>query len=418
MKRLLLLLVAICLLLLCGGCNGQRDATGGVSKKGDDENVTLTFFGNKYEKENVIVIEEILKGFMEENPNISVHYESINGIAYYDALLKRMKSGNGDDVFFIDHDSLLVLRSEGLLEDLSSLPIVTQCTDRVRSQILEKDGKVHMVPMAVSLFGLYCNLDVLKANGFTVPRTLREFTAQCEYFVHLGIKPLIVNNDISLKTLATGVGFYDVYQANRASEVFDRINRGEEKLSTYLAPGYELAENFIKRGYIDAPVAAKTKKTEDDLIQFERGEAPFMLTGSWVAVTVKLARPGLHFEVCPLPFLNDGPMVVVNADTRLAVNAKSKHKDAALKLVEYCTRAQNISCYVNQQYSLSPLKNAEPPTEKEIFPLAETFNAERVVIGSDTRLTLPIWEMGRQASQMLLDGKSAKEVMSWLDGQK
>ncbi len=36
----------------------------------DKETVTLSFFGNKYEPENVKVIEEIISGFMEENPNI------------------------------------------------------------------------------------------------------------------------------------------------------------------------------------------------------------------------------------------------------------------------------------------------------------------------------------------------------------
>ena len=30
----------------------------------------ITFFGNKYEPENVVVIEEILTSFMEENPDI------------------------------------------------------------------------------------------------------------------------------------------------------------------------------------------------------------------------------------------------------------------------------------------------------------------------------------------------------------
>lgn len=74
--------------------------------------VTITFFGNKYEPENVEVIKRILTAFMDENPDIRVSYESLKGNAYYDALKKRMASGKGDDVFMVNHDILLELEKK------------------------------------------------------------------------------------------------------------------------------------------------------------------------------------------------------------------------------------------------------------------------------------------------------------------
>ena len=58
---------------LLSGCAGKNQVV--VYEDTDQEEATITYFGNKYEPENVRVIEEILSGFMAENPDIHVSYE-------------------------------------------------------------------------------------------------------------------------------------------------------------------------------------------------------------------------------------------------------------------------------------------------------------------------------------------------------
>lgn len=185
----------------------------------------ITFFGNKYEPENVVVIEEILTSFMEENPDIYISYESLKGNDYYDALMKRMETGNGDDIFMVNHDTALQLEEEGKLCELSGLSTIPDFTVRILDQMSD-DGEIYWMPTTVSAFGLYCNLDLLEENGQKVPETLPEWEAVCDYFTGMGITPVIANNDISLKTLAIGRSFYCLYQEGSQKEVFGRINRG------------------------------------------------------------------------------------------------------------------------------------------------------------------------------------------------
>ena len=67
--------------LMLGGCGTGNKV---VNFEIPNENVTtITFFGNKYEPENVTVIEEILSDFMKENPGIRVSYESLKGCLLY-----------------------------------------------------------------------------------------------------------------------------------------------------------------------------------------------------------------------------------------------------------------------------------------------------------------------------------------------
>ena len=108
-----------------------------------------------------------------------------------------------------------------------------------------------------------------------------------------------------------------------------------------------------------------------------------MLTGAWAAGRVKEMQPDFDFEVAPYPVLQDGALVVINADTRLGVNAASEHKEAAVKFVEYFT------CY----------------------------EADRTVIGSDELLDLPIWNLTAEVSRQLLSGQPLEKAMAWMDEQ-
>lgn len=398
---------------LLGGC-GERNV---VSYQPTAEEVTtLHFFGNKYEPENVVVIEEIISGFMEKNPDIRVSYESLKGNDYYTALTKRMEAGKGDDIFMVNHDTLLEFEEQGMVADLSELKTLNNYTESMLSQ-MEENGVINWIPTTVSAFGLYCNNDLLEKHKQSIPKNLKEWESVCHYFEGKGYVPVIVNNDISLKTMAIGRAFYSVYQEERQDEVFARINKGEEKLSSYLEPGFAVVEDFIKKGYVDAQSGLNTKKTSDDLEQFAQGESPFMLTGAWAAGRVESMAPGLDFQVVPLPVLEDGNLLVINPDVRLSLNADSPHLEEAKKFIEYFTQAENIEKFVDQQSSLSPLKNGTPSKVAEIQPLLSCYEDNRNVIGSDELLKLPIWSLTADISRQLLSKEPLAACMEWLDEQ-
>ena len=290
--------VILSFLLVLSGCGSKNEV---FNYEGQPEPAqTLSFFGNKYESENVTVIEDILTAFMLEHPDTRISYESLKGAAYYEALEKRMASGQIDDVFMVNHDTALSFSQAGRLADLSGLEAIGSFSDLMLSQMTEPDGSICWVPTTISAFGLYCNLDLLKAHGREVPANLAEWRETCDYFVARGITPIIANNDISLKTLSIAKGFYALYRDGAQQEAFERINSGEEALSGYLTSGFALAEEFCTLGYIDGEQALATQKTSDDLAQFALGESPFMLTGAWAADRVAAQDPDFAFEVTPI----------------------------------------------------------------------------------------------------------------------
>lgn len=124
-------------------------------------------------------------------------------------------------------------------------------------------------------------MGLLEKHGQKVPKTLGEWKAMYEYFVSHNITLIIANNDISLKTLAIAKGFYLLYKERTQVEVFGNINKGKEKLSTYLSGGFALVKEFCTKGYIDTQKLLETKNISDGLEEFVKGESPFILTGAW-----------------------------------------------------------------------------------------------------------------------------------------
>ena len=409
-------ILAMTMLMSClAGCSSN--STNKVQTVGEEkkEQVTLTFFGNKADESNVHVIESIMSSFMKDHPDIVITYESIKGTDYYDTLNKRMENGTGDDIFMVNHDTMLELHAKGQVADLTGLSTIDSYTEDQKNQFVSEDG-IFWLPTTVSSFGLYCNMDMLKEHNQSVPTNIVEFETVCDYFLEQGITPIVANNDISLKTMAIGVSYFDEYQNGTERQLFTDLNSGKVGLGESLDAGLTVVEEIIQKGYVDAAVAAETQKTSGDLEAFAKGENPFMLTGAWASNRVKNDFGATFaYEVHPLPVLDDGGLIVINPDVRLSVNSDSEHIEEAKLFVEYFTQAENLQAFCDDQCSISPLNNGNESSIKEIHPVVECFEAGRVVIGTDARLNLPIWDVTKDASQSLLNGSDKVTVIGEID---
>lgn len=400
----------LCLMMAVSGCQSMEDQNYTVPAAEKSETVNLKFFGNKNEALNVVAIEEILKAYMEEYPEVNITYESVKGDDYFDVLMKRIKSGNGDDIFMINHDTMLELMKTGELADLSGLPTIEDFSPGVRSQ-MTFDGVVPFVPTSISAFGLYCNLDLLAENNVEVPETFAEFLAACEVFSEKDITPIVANNDISLKTLAISRGMFEVYKGGGAEKALEQMNADPSLLAEAMRPGFEMVHLFIDRGYVDAGRTLKTEKTKDDLADFATGSYPFMLTGAWASPRVAALNPGLNYKVYPYPAQEDGSVLVTNVDTRVAVNARGAHVEEAKKFLEYLTQKDVMWEFVDSQSSFSPLEDNRLSSDPAVQPLNAYMTNGRSILGTDSNLKYPIWDLSRESVRGLLKGQSVEEVL-------
>lgn len=354
---------------------------------------------------------------MEENKEVTISYESIKGDDYFSALKNREQARKLDDIFMVNHDTILEFSKNDSLADLTELAENIPFSESVKAQMRSLDGKIYWMPTIVSAFGLYCNMDILEKHGQKIPKTLNEWKAVCDYFVSHNITPIIANNDISLKTLAIAKGFYPLYKEGKQAQIFENINNGKEKLSTYLSEGFALAKEFCTKGYIDAKKTLETKSTSDDLAEFVKGESPFMLTGAWAAGRVKNMNPDFAFQVVPYPILENGSVLVINPDVRLSVSAKGKNTELAKDFISYFFKEENIWRFADNQSSFIPLDNKRKPSLNEIQDIVTSYWTQTCVIGTDSHIQFPIWDITMNVSRKLLKNEDITELMQWMDEQ-
>lgn len=410
-------LAAVAAVGLLGGCSSSKNIVFDADPQASPQpQAQLTFFGFKYEALNVLAIEHALHGYMDLYPGVNIAYDGIKSPAYFEVLQKRLDTGNGNDIFMVDHERVLELSGQGKLADLSDLATLQDFSDLAKSQ-MGADGVIDYLPTSISAFGLYCNTTLLEQHGQHIPQNLAEFQAVCDYFVGQGITPIVANSDISLKTVAIARAMLPVYQSGDIAAQLEAFNSGSADLAEALQPGFELVEQMLRRGWVDAAVAAGTAKTKDDLAQFARGEQPFMLTGAWAVSRLRDLGPGFDFEVRPYPIMEDGCVLVINVDTRVSVNAASPNVQQAKAFVEYLTQRDVMWEFVNSQSSFSPLQENRLSEDEAIQPLGPYLANGRSVLGADDNLHLPIWEMTRQCIVGMLQGDSAAQAVAHMRQQ-
>lgn len=406
--------ICACMLSACSMHHREEVVLYESGKENQREGVKITFFGYKADAYNLLGIENALHGFMEKNPDILVKYEGIKGAKYWEIFSRRADSGYMDDIIMMNHDSLLALEGKGKLADLSGLETADSFSEMAKSQFINNDGSVYFLPTCISAYGLYVNYGLLEEHGQEVPTNLGEFQEVCNYFLQQGVSPIIVNGDTSLQSLILAKAMFPIYQMEDSAAEIERFNSGEADLAETLRPGVELVGEMINNGWFDCGELLNAKQPFNALEVFIQGERPFMVAESSASSRVKSMNPELQYNIYPYPVLEDGSVLVTNADTCISVNAESEHLKEALDFVRYLTQPEMLWDYCDRQSGFSPMQEKRVPSDKAIAPCVEYMTNGRNMIGFDYRLDLPLEASLTECTEQMLRGMDAQETVRLL----
>lgn len=350
---LVLLLAAVfggLLLYLSFGYSEKGNIT--VRDTNPKPDIYLTFYGFKSGEKEVEEIEKILHRFMEQNPGIVVSYEGCIAEQYLDNLLKRLESGNSDDIFMIHPSAMVSLAARGWLGskvmDLQHLPLVDQYSPLVKKWI-RVNGQIPAVPMTMNVVGLLVNVDVLKACGIkSIPQTYGAWLEAMHKIKAQGYTPLLryADGDDNLM-------FFVI------SRAFARLLYGE-----VAQPTEWTTKTLFREALIDArddilplgaPVYDSYKKAAEN---FAQGDAAFLIAPSWALLYFKAGEPKFDYRYVGLPLSDKGPIVDARASIPVGISAESPNREAALKFLEFMIQPQYIEQYSADQNTLSPLAGA------------------------------------------------------------
>ena len=367
-KRIFAAVLSVLMLLSLCACTApdDSDASNGKTK------ISFSYWNSEE------TVKPLLELLAEKLPDIEVEYTYVPNASYGTAISTKLISGSGDDLIAFSELSTMTMGKQGLIDDL---------TDRYSGLFSESgtapytiDGKLYAVPMLNWYEGYFYNKAIFAEHNLQIPTTFDEFVEVCEVLQSKGIKPLTIGAKDGATLLKSLLGYVQSeYILSEEGRGFDsKFSKGETTLdgnwNRYIAEWSVLIEKGI--------ITTNDLGIDDNqaLDEFATGKAAMWASGCWSYENIK--QKNINMEFGMFPYLGAKPenaSLVGSSAAGIAVNAKSKNKEAAYRVLDViCSPEGQRALIEGQPGSSSYLKGLESELPEEYDDVKDILEAGRV----------------------------------------
>jgi len=354
---LLILIVAVSLALsACGNTSdggkqsGAGDQASGESGKQEKVKLSILAWNNETE------MKPVMDGFMKKYPNISFDFQFAPPVKDYIAKLQTMLlSDSAPDIFIIAAENRNEVIDSGHALDLTDYPFMDVMLDS-NKPMLSKNGRTYAFTNNGWVGGWFYNKDLFAKAGITkLPTTWDEFVEVCLKLKEAGITPLYDNMQ-DLTQIHSSL--YGNMTLSKDPNFDEKIFSGEKTF----ADGWLEVFKLWKKDMIDKKIITPDMigLTGDQIeSEFTLGNVAMFFGGPW-SIAKLSATPNLNFSMIPVPGPVPGETYYVGAPgVGFAVNSKTKHKEEALKFIEYLSTQEGLELFYQGTGSIMTAKGFE-----------------------------------------------------------
>ena len=356
--KILCLALAFLMMFSLGAC-GNREDDGKIKLK-------ISFFKAGFGDEWLVKTAE---AFEDSHPDVKVVLE---GHANMEQLVKnRLEAGNADKIADIVSITNMTFYHDyirkGYLEDISDLyemevengkkfidVVLPQFTDYVKV-----NEKYYGIPWEGAVTGFAYNTKLFAQNGWTAPKTMKEFFELCDKIKSTGIAPIVYcggNSEGYFQNIMLSWMFQ--YEGIESGEEFFAL----ESADVFKKEGRKLAYEQVAKIVCNKNIVLSGSKGFDHLAaqrEFIQGNAAMIPTGSWLQTEMSEFLEGFpNFEMAMFaaPAINDdgkdknGNSLTVscgNGDI-LAIPAKAANKELAKEFLLFMSTQEMLNLYVEK----------------------------------------------------------------------
>jgi raffinose/stachyose/melibiose transport system substrate-binding protein len=365
LKRFSLLLLSLLLMVgIIAGCSSDKTTT--EDKPKDDakptdkqEQVTLNFF--QFKVEIADQLQEMIKEFEAEHPNIKVKLETVGGGADYGAALKaKFASGEKPDIFNNGGFKELELWKEHLA-DLSNEPWAQHVLPIGKVPMTDTDGKLYGMPVNLEGYGFIYNKDLFEQAGISSPpATISELKAAAEKLKAAGITPF-----------SAGYGEWWVIGQHLLNIGFAQ----QDDPVAFIEGLYEGTESFIGNAQFqqfkevldteinfgnDNPL---TTDYNTQVTLFASGQTAMLQQGNWTENMIYEINPDINMGFLPIPISDDADAnrLPVGVPNNWVLNKNSENLEEAKLFLNWMVSSETGKRYITEEFAFIPaFDNIEP----------------------------------------------------------
>jgi arabinogalactan oligomer/maltooligosaccharide transport system substrate-binding protein len=282
--------------------------------------------------------EALQTGFMEKYPGVNLEVMVVSTGDAADKMALEGEAGTGADAFMLVHDNISKAMNSSIIG------MFGRYDEQIRERYLESavgvvdiDGQIYGAPLLIESAALFYNktlLNQLAADGYIasadVPKDFEDIKEIAKVYNDER------NNKWTMRW-ETGNAYMNHYVLTAFGyELFGPDRNDPEKLNLSTPEAIKGLEYHLSlKEVFDVPSADTNWDTT--VVEFGKGETPFLLVGPWAIEEVAKGAEenGFEFGIAPLPKV-DGNQAYTFSGVQLAcVSAYSKYPAAARALAMY-----------------------------------------------------------------------------------
>lgn len=375
MKKLLsaFLTMLLILSLILTGCG--KNNTDAVDKKenntGSANKTKVVFMA--YNKEDVR--KSWLEYLEKELPDIEIEFRFVDLKQFNNVLKTQLASGEGPDLME-GYGADLV--SAGYLEDISNASFIDKYYDE-GLKAYSYEGKTYAIPLQSWFEGIYYNKEIFEKYGLNPPKSWDQWMEIHETLKKNGVKPQVMGAKSWEPMMKQNMGLLlnEFYLTDAGKGFDDDFAAGKKTLSGTYNETMKKWSEIVEKGYITKDMLGMEYDQAQD--EFATGKAAMWESGPWALETIKEKNPDLKFGMFPIPGIKEGTGALVGGPgSCISVNANSKVKDAAMKVLEATSTPEAQMALVKDNPGSSFLKGVEVDLGSEFSDCSQAFAEGRV----------------------------------------
>lgn len=301
-------------------------------------------------------LQELIKVFEAENPDITVRADFPPYEQYFDKLLSALATGTGPDVFQVPMEM-----AEQLLFSrfLTPVPASVMTTEQIEASYLDwtvrrfkRDGLYWGLPTDVQHLVVYINDQLAREAGLDPsrpPTTWAELLEQARKATRRDAQGNIVQ--AGLDTRYRWADYMSLLFSFMDGPVVDP----EQRRALYDSPDGLAAWNFVAQ-LVRGPQAVDSPRFLTGQRKFEQNKAVFYINHPVARSVIAAMAPNLKYTVAPLPSLPGKPVRAPGHTWAYVVNSRTRSAVAAWKWVQFLASERAVRKWMEVAGDLPSLK--------------------------------------------------------------
>ncbi len=326
---------------------------------------TVTILHHLGEQPKQDGLQALADAYTAINPDVTFEIQYVS----MDDIITSIKQSNMSQ----DIPGIINIRQGQVASDLMTIGVFEPIPDDFYVEGMTAEGVASLafegvnygIPLDIGGQGLYYNQTILEANGIDVScvDTITGLLEACETLLANGVTPFAAGY---AETWIETILVVDSFMQSGLTALYPDIAAELMDGTVKFADIPEFPAAFDARMKIINDYALVDEKTRsqggsDQYAQFGRGEAAFMMQGSWAVGELRVAQEAAgntdEFHFTTMPWSDDPELnlAVSQVDDSFNVGAACEDLDIVMDFAKFCGTAEASQIWVDTSSTISPI---------------------------------------------------------------